>query len=289
MQFCAPVKILKPLLQLAVMLMLVESALASDTIPLFASEPATIYYTTSGAEQTEPRFPSPRVILSDAPGNELRKDAEKAFKEKMKDTRERDYLLQQGIFANQEEIDRAVLGERFQLVKIGKVRFDDTSYNPVTNMSSGYKSWLYLVRVDGRAKTVFYRNMGLGTAAVGDSGSIVGVSFNDSARLARNLDGFMSTWPASEGYRYRIVRTDIVIDRKIPKSGSKLVSVIEVWQHADLLGFFPLSSLTVVPGEPFERIMYENFSRGDLIEPSQFIAKIRASIQKERARFPQQP
>lgn len=264
------------------------SVLATDAVSLQESEPATIYYTTSGAVPTEPRFPSPSVILSDAPSNELRKAAVKVFKEKMQDSRERDFLLQQGIFANQEEIDLAELGERFQLLHIGEVSADDTPYNPVTHMRSGYSRWLYLVRVDGRVKTVFWRDVGTKAASVGDSGLNIGVGYNDSARFARNLDSFISAWPASEGYRYRIVRTDIVIDRGPANSLSKLISVIEVWQHADLLGFFPLSAITVVPGEPWERTMYERFASGDLIESSQFIARIRASRQKERARSPQQ-
>jgi hypothetical protein len=109
--------------------------------------------------------------------------------------------------------------------------------------------------------------------ADGKPNSVLSVCFFDgkwqqvgigASLLAKELGGFLSAWPAAEGYSFRYV--------KAPQASSDF---IELSNKGKVLGFFPLSTMIRKEG----RTVGE-FKLSDLRDPQDVLTELRSQIKR---------
>lgn len=212
-----------------------------------------------------------------APSDDIGEMAREAFDKYMKDSQNRENLLRSHDFENEEEMDKAELGEKFRYMEFkgNVIQKDDAPYDPGLHVEGRINNWIFLVRVNGKAKTVFsidiFRNKIRGCYIT----SNISTNTDRSARLAHDLDSLLSVWPASAGYQYRIIGNN-----EDPKTLHKgLSSLIELSRSAKILGFIPLTYINDVPEGSTKGW---TFTATNLLDPDRFLAEMRSEARRIR-------
>jgi hypothetical protein len=134
-----------------------------------------------------------------------------------------DYLGSHGFF-RQEDLDNAVLGEGIEIFTIPAEKLlDDTVPQTLDSLITSTNQWMFLIRVDGKAKTLV-------TVAFID-GKWIASEFG-SPEFAQVLNTFLKEWPAAAGYEYKYVKVFQIN-----------ATFIEVYKKDDLVGIVPGTTL----------------------------------------------
>lgn len=217
-----------------------------------------------------------------APSDFARKAAIEALDAVLNDNNCREILLQEAGFESQEDIDKAELGEGFRIFELNtrKILDDDAPYDPKSHVKT-QNEWEFLILDAGRAKTLLgiglHKNKLKGFSIIA---SQITFGMEGITRLAKALDGLPAAWPASAGYRYRIIidsENRMFMDKKEIAAHIGLRSIIELSQNGKVLGFIPLTYTTRTPdGSRKEEIV----TAGDLLDPNRFLSEIRAGAKQ---------
>lgn len=127
-------------------------------------------------------------------------------------------------FANKADVDDAELGEGFQIFTVPPDKLIDESVSQdLQSIIVPTTQWKFIIAAGNRAQALLDVNLVNGkwlATAIGAS------------TLAKEMSGFIKTWPASSGFRYRFVRVY-----------SLGLDFIELSREGSVIGMIPLNDL----------------------------------------------
>lgn len=218
---------------------------------------------------------APRPTGAGAPPSvDVEKMAREGFESDIKDIKSGKHPLELTGFDSLADVEKAELGEGFRIFALNpiKIMADDSPYDPKSHVTPWYL-WAYLIRVEGKAKTLLHIFSRMDEREKLSEVVLIGsspISNNETttAWLAKELDGLLAAWPASAGYQHRIIMNIYVI---LPDG---LSSVVELSRNGKVLGFFPL---TYIHNE-----IARSFTASDLLDPTRFLSGYRSEARRIR-------
>jgi hypothetical protein len=160
-------------------------------------------------------------------------------------------------FLNQKDVDDATVGQGFQVFAVSPdnlLSTNETSDN-LSSFSVPSNTWQFLITVKGKAVVLL-------TVDLLDK-KWTPVSIGGS-ELAGQLSKLIETWPASSGYRYRLIR--------VYQAKSEF---IELSTSEKIIGIVPLGSARIALG-----LMKKNFDPADIQDSADMARKIKAVVRK---------
>ena len=158
-------------------------------------------------------------------------------------------------FSDQGEVDASTLGQGFRIFTVHPdVLLETAAGGDISSLAVPTTLWQFLITTGGKTASLLTVDL--------MEGSWVPVSLG-SAGLAGQLGQLMKTWPASDGYDYRIIR--------IYQAQSDFV---EISQGEVIIGILPLTSARVALG------LTDDFDPGNLRDGKSIVNDIRPVVQK---------
>ena len=158
-------------------------------------------------------------------------------------------------FDSQEDIDKALVGEGFQVFTISPDDlFNDAALQDIKSVIIPINEWDFIIHVDGEAKCLLKVSY--------DSGRWFAFGMGSSI-LSKEINGIKKKWPASLGHDFRFIR--------VYQASSDLV---ELSQKGNVLGLIPLTS---VIKEKKQRIVGE-FATDDLHNGKEVLLNLRPAV-----------
>ena len=196
--------------------------------------------------------PPPSFSSDEMPSQEIIGAAQEGIRTFLKVPR-RQNLHKLG-FLSQKAIDEAVLGEGFRIFTLPPDRLLSTDPpQDIDSLVLPTNMWQFLIVTEGKATALLTVDLVKNrwtAVSIGGSG------------LAAQLEILLETWPASAGYRYRLI--------KVYQAKSDL---IEILQGGKIIGLVPFTSARIATG-----LEKRDFNPLDLHDPAEMIEKLRPIV-----------